>query len=94
MISSTPTARLVAAARPHPVPWTRLAWVTQRQRRGAVIGTSIVLGLFAVYLLVMAIIQNNAYAAVHSVSPGRRAEVPVAGAGLLPMTTGAAAPGG
>jgi hypothetical protein len=69
MISSTPTARLVAAARPHPVAWTRLAWVTQRQRRGAVIGTSIVFGLFAVYLLVMAIIQNDAYAAVQACHP-------------------------
>jgi hypothetical protein len=69
MISSTPTARPVATARPHPVAWTRLAWVTQRQRRGAVIGTSIVFGLFAVYLLVMAIIQNNAYATVTACHP-------------------------
>jgi hypothetical protein len=69
MISSSPTARQVAAPRPRPVAWTRLVWVTQRQRRGAVIGTSIVLGVFAVYLLVMAIIQNNAYAAVQACHP-------------------------
>jgi len=43
--------------------------VTQRQRRGAVIGTSVVFGVFAVYLLVMAIIQNNAYAAVQACHP-------------------------
>jgi hypothetical protein len=69
MISSTPAARPVAAARPHPVAWRRLAWVTQRQRRGAVIAASVVFGLFAVYLLVMAIIQNNAYAAVQACHP-------------------------
>jgi hypothetical protein len=69
MISSAPTARPVAAARPRPVPWPRLAWVTQRQRRGAVIGVSIAGGVFAVYLLVMAIIQNNAYATVTACHP-------------------------
>jgi ABC-type transport system involved in multi-copper enzyme maturation permease subunit len=69
MISSTPTARPVATARPRPVSWSRLAWVTQRQRRGAVIGVSIVLGVFGVYLLVMAIIQNNAYATVAACHP-------------------------
>jgi len=51
------------------VAWTRLAWVTQRQRRAAVIGVSIVLGVFAVYLLIMGIIQNNAYAAVAACHP-------------------------
>lgn len=70
MMSPTPTARPAAAlSRPRPVPWARLAWVTRRQRRGALIGTSIVLGVFAVYLLVMAIIQNNAYAAVAACHP-------------------------
>ena len=69
MISATPTARRAAASRPRPVAWTRLAWVTQRQRRGVVIGTSVLLGVFAVYLLVMAIIQNNAYAAVQACHP-------------------------
>jgi hypothetical protein len=43
--------------------------VTLRQRRGAVIGTSILLGAFAVYLLIMAIIQNNAYATVTACHP-------------------------
>jgi hypothetical protein len=69
MISSTPTAQPAVATRRRPVPWTRLAWVTLRQRRGAVIGTSVLLGLFAAYLLVMAIIQNNAYAAVQACHP-------------------------
>jgi hypothetical protein len=52
-----------------PVPWPRLAWVTLRQRRGALIGVSIFLGLFAVYLVIMAVIQNNAYAAVAACHP-------------------------
>lgn len=52
-----------------PVRWPKLAWVTQRQRRGAIIGTSVVLGLFAVYLAIMAVIQNHAYAAVTACHP-------------------------
>jgi hypothetical protein len=57
-----------ALARRH-VPWPRLAWVTQRQRRGAIIGTSVLLGVFAVYLVIMAVIQNNAYATVTACHP-------------------------
>lgn len=51
------------------VPWRSLAWVTLRQRRTALIGVSALLGAFAVYLLIMAIIQNNAYAAVTACHP-------------------------
>jgi len=69
MISSPPAAQPATATGRRPVPWTRLAWVTLRQRRGAVIGTSVVLGVFAAYLLIMAIIQNNAYAAVQACHP-------------------------
>ena len=69
MISSAPTASAATAVRRRPVPWSKLAWVTLRQRRGAIIGTSVLLGLFAVYLLVMAIIQDNAYAAVRACHP-------------------------
>jgi ABC-2 family transporter protein len=70
MISSTPTAQSAAVTtRRRPVPWTRLAWVTLRQRRGAIIGASILLGAFAAYLLIMGIIQNNAYAAVQACHP-------------------------
>jgi hypothetical protein len=58
-----------AAVGRRPVPWSKLAWVTQRQRRGAVIGTSVLLGLFAVYLVIMAVIQNNAFAAVTACHP-------------------------
>jgi hypothetical protein len=69
MIASVPTAPAAPAARRRPVPWTRLAWVTLRQRRGAVIGTSVLLGVFGAYLLIMAIVQDNAYAAVTACHP-------------------------
>ena len=69
MIASVPTVPAAPAARRRPVPWTKLAWVTMRQRRGAVIGTSVLLGVFAVYLLIMAIVQDNAYAAYTACHP-------------------------
>lgn len=69
MISSTPAAQPAVAVRRRPVPWARLAWVTLRQRRGAIAGTSILLGVFGAYLLVMAIIQDSAYAAVQACHP-------------------------
>ena len=52
-----------------PVPWPKLAWVTLRQRRGLLIGGGILLGAFTVYLVIMAVIQNNAYAAVAACHP-------------------------
>jgi hypothetical protein len=57
------------AARSRAVPWRNLAWVTLRQRRGLFIGLGVLLGLFAAYLVVMAVIQNNAYAAVAACRP-------------------------
>ena len=68
------TARTIAAdtgatVRRRPVPWPKLAWVTQRQRRGAIIGASVLLGVFALYLVIMAVIQNNAYTAVAACHP-------------------------
>jgi ABC-2 family transporter protein len=69
MIASVPTVPAAPAARRRPVPWAKLAWVTMRQRRGAVIGTSVLLGVFAVYLLIMAIAQDGAYAAVTACHP-------------------------
>ncbi len=51
------------------MPWAKLGWVTLRQRRGAMTGAGVLLGAFAVYLAVMAVIQNNAYAAVAACHP-------------------------
>ncbi len=55
------------------MPWRNLAWVTLRQRRGLFIGLGVLLGLFAVYLVVMAVIQDNAYAAVAACHPAAAA---------------------
>ena len=69
MISSTPTAPAAAPAAGRTVVWTKLGWVTLRQRRGAMVGAGALLGAFAVYLAVMAVIQNNAYATVAACHP-------------------------
>jgi len=68
---TTPTVTVPAgqAASPRPVPWRNLAWVVLRQRRGLFIGLVVLLGLFAAYLVVMAVIQNHAYAAVAACHP-------------------------
>jgi ABC-2 family transporter protein len=69
MTTATTTAGTPAGAARRPVRWTSLGWVTLRQRRGAMIGVASLLGLLAVYLVVMAIIENNAYAAVTACHP-------------------------
>jgi hypothetical protein len=69
MTTGTTTGTAPTAAARRPVPWASVGWVTLRQRRGAMIGVGVLLGLIAVYLLVMAIIQNNAYAAVTACHP-------------------------
>ena len=56
--------------RRRPVSWARLAWVTLRQRRGAMIGLGVFLGLFAIYLVVMGVLQNHAYAQVAACQHG------------------------
>jgi ABC-2 family transporter protein len=59
------------AGRPRlrPVPWRNLAWAALRQRRGLLIGLGVFLGLFAAYLVAMAVIQDHAYAAVTACHP-------------------------
>ncbi len=69
MSTATTTASEGTTAARHPVPWRSIGWVTLRQRRGAMIGVSVLLGVIAVYLLIMAIIQNHAYAAVTACHP-------------------------
>ena len=58
-----------STARSRPVPWRNLARVALRQRRGLFIGLGSLLGLIAAYLVVMAIIQGGAYAAVAACHP-------------------------
>jgi len=52
-----------------PVPWTRLAWVTWRQHRPALAGAAAFLGVVSLYLLIMGLAINNAYAKVASCRP-------------------------
>ena len=61
------------AERPRPVPWLNLARVTLRQRHGLFTGLGVLLGLFAAYLVVMAVIQDSAYAAVAACHPAAAA---------------------
>jgi hypothetical protein len=73
MTSQTMTAPAAGTAKPRPVPWRDLAWVTLRQRRGLFAGLGALLGLAACYLTVMAIIQGSAYAAVAACHPAAAA---------------------
>jgi hypothetical protein len=57
------------AARRSPVPWTKLAWVTWRQHRPALTGAAVFLGVVSVYLLIMGLAINHAYAQVASCHP-------------------------
>jgi hypothetical protein len=57
------------APRRRPVPWTRLAYVTWRQHRAALTGAAAFLGLISLYLLIMGLAINNAYAKVASCHP-------------------------
>jgi hypothetical protein len=68
---TTPTVTVAAGqtSKSRPVPWRNLAWVTLRQRRGLFIGLGALLGAFAAYLVVMAVIQDNAYSAVAACHP-------------------------
>jgi len=67
---TTTTYTAAPAGRRRPVAWSRLAWVTLRQRRGAMIGLGVFLGLFAIYLAVMGFLQNHAYAGVAACDSG------------------------
>jgi len=57
------------AARRRPVPWTRLAWVTCRQHRPALIGTAALLLVVSLYLLIEGWAANHAYAKVLACHP-------------------------
>ena len=69
MTATTITAPAPRAARRHPVPWTRLAWVTWRQHRPALTGAASFLGLVSLYLLIMGLQINHAYAKIAACHP-------------------------
>ena len=68
------TAAAIPARRERPaaraVPWTRLAWVTWRQHRGALAGAAAFLGAIAVYLVYMGREIHHAYASVPACQVG------------------------
>ncbi len=66
---TTLTSSPPAAARRRPVPWTGLAWVSWRQRRGALITAVIVLAVISLYLLIMGLRIRSGYAAVTRCHP-------------------------
>jgi len=51
---------------PRPVPWSKLAWVSWRQYRLALLGAVSVLGALALYLLTMGLRIRSGYASVAS----------------------------
>ena len=69
MTATTTAIQAPGAVRRRPVPWTKLAWVTWRQHRPALIGAGAFLGLVSVYLLIMGLAINHAYAQVASCHP-------------------------
>ncbi len=56
-------------ARPRPVPWRRMAWVTWRQHRVAVTGVAALLGALAVCLWIFGLQVHHAYAAATACHP-------------------------
>jgi hypothetical protein len=51
---------------PRPVPWSKLAWVSWRQYRVALLGAVSLLGVLALYLLIMGLRIRSGYASVAS----------------------------
>jgi hypothetical protein len=56
-------------ARLRPIPWRRMAGVTWRQHRIALIGVAVLLGALAVYLWIAGLALNHAYAAAVGCQP-------------------------
>jgi ABC-2 family transporter protein len=66
---STPARRDEDDARLRPVPWRRMAGVTWRQHRTALIAVAVLLGALAVYLWIAGTSLHNAYNAAVSCHP-------------------------
>ncbi len=61
MTALTTHARPKHDAGPRPVPWRRMAWVTWRQHRAALVGVAVFLGALAVYLWVSGLQMHHSY---------------------------------
>jgi hypothetical protein len=63
MTALTMPARPERDAALRPVPWRRMAWVTWRQHRAALVGVAALLGAMAVYLWLTGLAIHHSYAA-------------------------------
>ncbi len=71
---TAPTTLITAAgpeqdARPRPLPWRRMLWVTWRQHRSALTGVGALLGALAVCFFIAGLQLHHAYAAAVSCHP-------------------------
>jgi hypothetical protein len=66
---TTLTRSAPLAGRRRPVPWTRLAWVSWRQRRVSLITAAILLAAISLYLLITGLPIHSAYAGLTSCHP-------------------------
>ena len=69
MTALTVPARPDQDASLRPVPWRRMAWVTWRQHRIALVGVAALLGALAVYLWLTGSSLHHAYAAATTCHP-------------------------
>jgi hypothetical protein len=56
-------------ARLQPIPWRRMAWVTWRQHRVALIGVATLLGALAAYVVIAGLQMHHAYATATACRP-------------------------
>jgi hypothetical protein len=69
MTALTVPARPEEDASLRPVPWRRMAWVTWRQHRFALVGVAALLGGLAVWLWILGLQVHHAYAAAVACHP-------------------------
>ena len=60
-------------ASPRPVPWQRMAWVTWRQHRTALVGAVVLLGALALLMWIVGLHVHQAYAAAAACQPANSA---------------------
>jgi hypothetical protein len=69
MTALTAPARPEEDARLRPVPWRRMAWVTWRQHRTAMVGAAVFLGALAAVVWLVGLHVHHAYAAATACHP-------------------------
>ena len=69
MTTLTVSTPLEEDAKPRPLPWKRMAWVTWRHHRIALGGVAVFLGTLAVWLWIVGLQLHHAYAAAIDCHP-------------------------